>query len=267
MKKSFLILFSFLFLFSFSQEEKSLQDKLNELNFELSNKKRGKEIIDEIDKLILKNKRISTDTLNMSYGLFVDKLGEIFVTYNDINDVIADNTFENIFKRTTYRISPFKDSLRTKTINYNFKGINRYTKVDSIYKKVIPKKGEYEKFGNNLNKQEQVPRYVGCNKKLPNKEMRNCMMKKITKLIGRNFNVNLARKLKLTPGIKRIFVRFKINKKGIVTDIKARGPHKKLEKEAIRVMKLIPKMKKPGIQKGKPVKVRYNLPIVFKVEP
>ena len=38
--------------------------------------------------------------------------------------------------------------------------------------------------------------------------------------------------------------------------------NKELEKEARRVVGLIPKMK-PGKQRGKPVRVQFNLPIRF----
>ncbi len=58
---------------------------------------------------------------------------------------------------------------------------------------------------------------------------------------------------------------FKIDEKGNITDIRARAPHIKLEEEAIRVMKLLPKMI-PGKQKGKTVAVLYSLPIAFNVE-
>jgi protein TonB len=58
---------------------------------------------------------------------------------------------------------------------------------------------------------------------------------------------------------------FKIDKKGEIVDIRARAPHKRLEKEAIRVVSILPKMK-PGRQRGKAVGVKYSLPIVFNVE-
>ncbi|WP_457610622.1 energy transducer TonB, partial [Lutibacter sp.] len=41
--------------------------------------------------------------------------------------------------------------------------------------------------------------------------------------------------------------------------------HKRLQAEAIRVIKLLPKMI-PGKQRGRPVGVKYSLPIAFKVE-
>ena len=58
---------------------------------------------------------------------------------------------------------------------------------------------------------------------------------------------------------------FKIDKNGNVTGVRARAPHKSLEDEAIRVIRLLPKMK-PGLQDGKPVVVPYSLPIIFSVE-
>lgn len=50
-----------------------------------------------------------------------------------------------------------------------------------------------------------------------------------------------------------------------IVDVKARAPHPKLVEEAIRVAGLLPKMK-PGMQRGNPVKVTFNQPIIFKVE-
>ncbi|MBV7269377.1 energy transducer TonB [Winogradskyella luteola] len=112
---------------------------------------------------------------------------------------------------------------------------------------------------------EKVPVYKGSNKRLDNIELKKCMNEKVKKLVSENFNPNLASKLGLSPGVKRIFVMFKIDKKGNVTNIVARGPHKALEEEAIRVIKKIPKLKKPGYQRKKPVIVPYALPIIFRV--
>ena len=51
-------------------------------------------------------------------------------------------------------------------------------------------------------------------------------------------------------GKKRIIMLFKIDKVGNIVDIKAKAPHPRLQKEAIRIIKLLPKMK-PGRQRGK----------------
>ena len=66
-------------------------------------------------------------------------------------------------------------------------------------------------------------------------------------------------------GRQRISVIFKIDKTGSVTGVRARAPHPRLEKEAQRVINLLPKMK-PGKQRGKAVIVPYSLPIIFQVQ-
>ena len=111
---------------------------------------------------------------------------------------------------------------------------------------------------------ENVPIYPGC--KGDNAELRACFSDQITKFVAEHFDIELAADLGLVPGsIQKIFVVFKIDKSGGITDINARAPHKKLQDEAIRVINLLPKMT-PGRQRGRPVGVKYGLPIVFKVE-
>ncbi|WP_298898115.1 energy transducer TonB [uncultured Psychroserpens sp.] len=113
---------------------------------------------------------------------------------------------------------------------------------------------------------EHVPVYYGCNEKLSNLELKNCMNRKVIKHVSSNFNADIANNLGLPDGRVRINVIFKINKEGKVVDIKARAPHPALEKEAERVISLLPDMDKPGIQRGKPVIVPYSLPIVFQID-
>ncbi len=60
-----------------------------------------------------------------------------------------------------------------------------------------------------------------------------------------------------------VYVQFVIDKSGNVTDILiVRGVDKYIDKEAVRVMKSMPKWK-PGKQRGKPVKVQYVIPVKF----
>lgn len=111
---------------------------------------------------------------------------------------------------------------------------------------------------------EQVPIYPGCEGLSTNKERRKCMSDKIGKLISRKFNSDIASGLGLR-GKQRIDVQFKIDKTGYVTEIKARAPHNKLEREAIKVIRKIPQMI-PGKQRDKNVAVIYRLPIVLQVQ-
>lgn len=112
---------------------------------------------------------------------------------------------------------------------------------------------------------ERVPVYEGCNERFNNSELKKCMSDKINKHISKRFNTDITKNLNLPEGPVRISVIFKIDKAGKVVGVKSRTQHPKLEEEAIRVIKLIPQLTKPGYQKGKPVIVPYALPIVFHV--
>ena len=65
--------------------------------------------------------------------------------------------------------------------------------------------------------------------------------------------------------MQRIMVQFKIDPTGKVTDVRARAPHPRLEREAISVVQSLPNMI-PGKQRGKAVAVLYSLPIIFDVQ-
>jgi protein TonB len=63
----------------------------------------------------------------------------------------------------------------------------------------------------------------------------------------------------------KVYVDFIIGKDGVVTDVKVlRKVDPFLDKEAIRVIKSMPKWK-PGKQRGKPVKVSFQVPINFTI--
>ena len=110
---------------------------------------------------------------------------------------------------------------------------------------------------------EDVPIYPGC--KGSKEELKKCFSENVQQLINKKFNAELANELGLEPGRQRIAVQFKVDKNGNITDIMARAPHKRLEAEAKRVVGLLPKMT-PGKQRGRPVGVKYALPIVFVVQ-
>ncbi len=107
---------------------------------------------------------------------------------------------------------------------------------------------------------EDVPVFPGCTN-----NDKKCFNKKMQQHFQKEFNVNLTDSLKLSPGKKRIIMLFKINKEGAITGIRAKAPHPKLQEEAVRIIKLLPKMK-PGRQRGKAVGVKYVLPMTLEVE-
>ena len=91
------------------------------------------------------------------------------------------------------------------------------------------------------------------------------MSSAISEFVVRKFDTDTAKDLGLS-GRQRIAVIFKIDKKGYVKDIRVRAPHPRLEKEAIRVINMLPRMI-PGTVNGQPVVVPYSLPITFQVAP
>ena len=64
----------------------------------------------------------------------------------------------------------------------------------------------------------------------------------------------------------RVTVRFIVEKDGSISDVKPiLSVHPLLNKEAVRVVESMPKWT-PGKHNGKPVRVRFNLPVMFKLK-
>ena len=64
----------------------------------------------------------------------------------------------------------------------------------------------------------------------------------------------------------RVIVQFVVNKDGSIVDVKVvRGVDPYLDKEAIRVISTMPKWK-PGEQRGKPVRCKFTVPVMFKLQ-
>lgn len=63
----------------------------------------------------------------------------------------------------------------------------------------------------------------------------------------------------------RVIVQFVVNKDGSIVDVQvARSVDPYLDKEALRVIKAMPKWQ-PGMQRGKPVRVKYTVPVTFRL--
>jgi periplasmic protein TonB len=110
---------------------------------------------------------------------------------------------------------------------------------------------------------EEAPVFPGC--KGTKEEKKKCLQEQIQEHVNANFNTGLASELGLPAGKKKVHVQFNIDKEGNITNVAARGPHVRLEKEAARVVEKLPKMI-PGKQRGRPVGVKYTLPITLIVE-
>lgn len=64
----------------------------------------------------------------------------------------------------------------------------------------------------------------------------------------------------------RVVCQFVVNKDGSIVDVKVlRSVDPYLDKEAVRVISTMPKWK-PGKQRGKPVRVKYTVPVMFRLQ-
>ncbi|PQJ79483.1 energy transducer TonB [Polaribacter porphyrae] len=110
---------------------------------------------------------------------------------------------------------------------------------------------------------EDVPVFPGC--KGTKAQLKKCFSQKVQKHFSRKFDAELPNELGLSPGKKRVYIGFKIDRNGNIVNVQARAPHPKIKSEVVKVMKQLPKMK-PGRQRGKPVGVKYSIPFTLVVE-
>lgn len=111
---------------------------------------------------------------------------------------------------------------------------------------------------------EDIPLFPGC-ETVPKSKRLDCFNEKMAAHIKKNFSYPQRAAEDNVQG--RVSVQFMIDKQGNVVDIKMRGPKggELLEKEAERIISKLPKFI-PGKQRGKPVRVKYGLPINFRLQ-
>jgi protein TonB len=107
------------------------------------------------------------------------------------------------------------------------------------------------------------PTYPGCTGDVVQKKA--CFNQKVRSALVKKFDPTLASDLNLSSGTQRIMVNFTVDKFGNVTNITAKGSHPKMEAEAVKAAKSLPKMT-AARQNGVPVDVVFNVPITFVVE-
>ena len=109
---------------------------------------------------------------------------------------------------------------------------------------------------------ENAPVFPGCENEPTEKAKKACFQEMMLKHINKTIRYpELAQEMGLQG---RVSVVFTVQKDGSIGDVRLRGPHESLEKEAGRIISKLPKMI-PGKQRGTPVKVPYAIPITFKL--
>ena len=109
---------------------------------------------------------------------------------------------------------------------------------------------------------EEVPTFPGC-EKFSKSERRKGFQDKMDRHVRKTFRYpEIAQEM----GIQgRVYVSFVIDQTGNIIRIQVRGPDKNLENEARRIIKKLPKMI-PGKQRGRPVRVPFSYPIIFRLQ-
>jgi len=130
--------------------------------------------------------------------------------------------------------------------------------VDSIIDVGVEEKIVYD-----IDKVAVAPIYPGCEGFDNNDDRIACFSSKIKRLVSKKFNASLGEKYGL-KGLQRIHVQFQVDTDGIIKEVKVRAPHPALEKEARRVVDKFSNMK-PGKIGNEAVRVKYILPIAFKI--
>jgi len=175
------------------------------------------------------------------------------------NDVATDNPITDSSKIDTTNSLGSVDSVSSSKTSSNSskkdtgKGKKAVTKMVTNFKRI-----------------EVPPTYPGC--KGNSDDKKTCFKNKVKRHLSRKFDASILDNLDLKSGQKRIWINFNISKYGKVTNVSARAPStmssrakKKLENEAIRVIKKLPKMI-AAKQNGASVEMNYSLPLTFVVQ-
>lgn len=104
---------------------------------------------------------------------------------------------------------------------------------------------------------DKAPTFPGCES-----GDKDCFSKNIQKHFAKNFDADLPKTLGLSPGKKRVFISFKIDKEGNIVEVQARAPHEEIKQEVLSVMSSLPKVI-PGEHEGKTVAVKYSIPFTI----
>lgn len=110
-----------------------------------------------------------------------------------------------------------------------------------------------------FDKIEEVPVYPGCEKA---KNKRSCANTKIQEHIIRNFRYPKEAQKKKIQG--KVYVQFYVGVGGYIDNIRVRARHEILEKEAKRIISLLPRFE-PGKIDGEAVRVPMSVPITFRL--
>lgn len=193
------------------------------------------------------------------------------ITKCSVNDNSKDET-SNLTsrnsKRVTIQVSSRRRVIRRKSNASSASSIKASNRLEKIKKSTslvggldLSNKKIAEKLPFDF--VEEKPLFKDCLNS-PIKEQTKCFKGEVLEHVKKNFVYPQNSYKKNIQG--RVLVQFVIDEYGSVNDIITRGPiqGEELEEEAKRIIKKLPKFS-PGKIGGTPVKVKYGLPITFRI--
>ena len=143
-------------------------------------------------------------------------------------------------------------------IKYNYLYIKEYFPIKWI--KIDSSKN------NDLVEINNVPVSKKC-KHISNEiEMRKCFYKDLKMHVLRKFDHSIVSKIGMSPGKKKLTLKFVISKKGEIVNVDTEAGHEKLIEEGNRVINSYPNFIKPAFINGKAIDMNYKFPISFNVQ-
>jgi len=221
----------------------------------------------KVNNFITENRTIlkyaKNDTLKTGGRLIFDSEGNIIKekSYFSISAKKVDKKIARNFKKIISKIEIKEIENRKSAPVNSFHALS--------YNYILRREGSITTFELLSNKKkykggivEEIPRFPGC-ENLSESDARLCFQVKMQEHIRKNFNYPMEAQKKGLSGL--VSVVFVISKEGEATKIRTRGPHKILEEDVVRIIKLLPNMT-PGKQNGESVKVPYSIPITYKLQ-
>jgi TonB family protein len=211
----------------------------------------------------LKELRINDDTLTVSIRFSLSKNGRIdnsSIGTDVSNDLLGKKSFKSIV--SLLKKFPRFEITNRKSEHYRALHIfdYKYTieKDNLPYKAtLVETKKKYE--GGAVM---ELPVYPGC-ENLSHSESLKCFRTKTKQHIKENFKYPEDAFKNNIQG--RVHISFIINKEGKIENIKTEGGVYILQREAIRIIELLPELQ-PAKLNGKPGKIPYSVPIIFKIQ-
>jgi TonB family protein len=188
------------------------------------------------------SKKIISDTFEKAANSIIESLPKINPSI--VDGIAVDKKFRTPI---LYRLSDIeKGSMISININKIDNGLDFLSKLNKDNSMILS----------------LVPVFPGC-EKLSEIKKRECFQDKMNRHIAQNFRYPEIAQKKGIQG--RVIIQFVVGKDGNVSGIKTRGPDPILEKEAVRIISLLPKIK-PGEMEGRKVRVPFSTAITFKLQ-